>query len=74
MLDYYLAVARMEIRLYHEYVASKANISDIPSRDTSAHEFAEAALYRENCLDFVFPHPSSLWTALPAIPPALPRD
>ncbi|XRB17971.1 hypothetical protein RI054_17g78160 [Pseudoscourfieldia marina] len=68
MLDYYLAVARMEIRSYHEYVASKANISDIPSRDTSAHEFAEAALYRENCLDFVFPHPSSLRTASPLFP------
>ena len=74
MLDYYLAVARMEIRLYHEYVASKANISDVPSRDTSAREFAEASLSRENRLDFIFPHPSSLWTALPAIPPALPRD
>ena len=63
-----LLVADLGFELWHEWVPSKANISDVPSRDVTAHEFLDHNLLRDNQLTFVFPTPTSLWTALPALP------
>ena len=68
MLEYYLLVADLGFELWHEWVPSKANISDVPSRDVTAQEFLDHNLLRDNQLTFVFPTPTSLWTALPALP------
>ena len=68
MLEYYLHVADLGIELWHEWVPSKANVSDVPSRDTTAGEFPEHGLFQDYKLSFVFPTPTSLWTALPVLP------
>lgn len=68
MLEYYLLVADLDFELWHEWVPSKANVSDVPSRDTTAGEFPEHELFQDYKLPFVFPTPTSLWTALPALP------
>ena len=40
----------------------------MPSRDVTAQEFLDHNLLRDNQLTFVFHTPTSLWTALPALP------
>jgi hypothetical protein len=58
---YHLAVACKEVRVWHEYVPSKANIADIQSRPGHRDWHALAAMGIEEFVkEMVFP-PAAAW-------------